>query len=193
MSLETKLTANVYSQVELIKDKYYLDPLCMCHFLAQCSHESGDFKHTTENLNYSEQGLLKTFPKYFNVDTAKLYARNPEKIGNKVYANRMGNGDEKSGDGFKFRGRGYIQLTGKNNYKLFGNFIGQDMIANPEAVANLYSLESAYWFFTVNNLWDIAKEGSTEKVIKKLTLRINGGIFGLQDRIAKFNFFNHYI
>ena len=193
MSLETKLTANVYSQVELIKDKYYLDSLCLAHFLAQCSHESGDFKHTTENLNYSEQGLLKTFRKYFNADTAKLYARNPEKIANKVYANRMGNGDEKSGDGFKFRGRGYIQLTGKDNYKLFGNFIGQDMIANPEAVANLYPLESAYWFFTANKLWDICKQGDTEQVIKKLTLRVNGGIFGLQDRIEKFNFFHHYL
>jgi putative chitinase len=193
MSLETKLTANVFEQVELIKDKYYLDPLCMAHFLAQCSHESGDFKHRTENLNYSEQGLLKTFPKYFNVDTAKIYARNPEKIGSKVYANRMGNGDEKSGEGYKFRGRGYIQLTGKDNYKLFGNFIAQDMIANPEAVANLYPLESAYWFFTINNLWDIAKQGDSEKVIKKLTLQINGGIFGLQDRITKFNFFYHYL
>lgn len=193
MSLETKLTANVFSQVELIKDKYYLDNLCLAHFLAQCSHESGDFKHTTENLNYSEQGLLKIFPKYFNSDTAKLYARNPEKIASKVYANRMGNSDEQSKEGWKFRGRGYLQITGKNNYKLFGNFIGHDLINNPEAVATIYPLESAYWFFNVNKLWDICKEGDSEKTIKKLTLRINGGVNGLQDRITKFNFFNHYL
>lgn len=193
MSLETKLTANVFEQVELIKDKYYLDSLCMAHFLSQCSHESGDFKYTTENLNYSEQGLLRTFPKYFTKDTAKLYARNPEKIASKVYANRMGNSDEKSKEGWIYRGRGYIMLTGKETYKLFGNFIGHDLLENPEAVANLYPLESAYWFFTVNKLWDICKEGSTDNVIKKLTLRINGGVNGLQDRIIKFNFFNHYI
>jgi putative chitinase len=121
--------------------------LRLAHFLAQCAHESGGFKAVTENLNYSADGLLKIFPKYFTNKLNESYARNPEKIASRVYASRMGNGDELSKDGFKFRGRGYIQLTGKDNYTKFTQFIGEDCIANPDLVATKYPLASAAFFF----------------------------------------------
>lgn len=162
-------------------------PLRLAHFLAQCGHESAGFKFKQENLNYSAKGLVGIFKKYFPTDAlAKQYERQPAKIANKVYANRMGNGNEASGDGYKFRGRGYIQLTGKENYTAFGNSIGEDICSNPDKVATEYPLLSAAWFFSKNGLHKIADEGATDAVVTKVTKRVNGGTIGLADRIKHF-------
>jgi len=160
--------------------------LRLAHFLAQCGHESGGFKLVTENLNYSKDGLTKIFPKYFPGNLAESYARQPEKIGSRVYANRMGNGDEASKEGFKFCGRGYIQLTGKENYSKFSKFIGEDCIANPNLVATKYALASAAFFFNSNNLWAICDKGADDATVTAVTKRVNGGTIGLADRIKHF-------
>ena len=162
-------------------------PLRVAHFLAQCGHESGGFRLTKENLNYSAKGLMGIFKKYFPTEAlAKAYERQPAKIANKVYSNRMGNGTEASGDGAKFCGRGYIQLTGKENYTAFGKSIGVDVCANPELVASQYALASAAWFFSKNGLHKIADEGASDAVVTKITKRVNGGTIGLPDRIKHF-------
>ena len=162
-------------------------PLRVAHFLAQCGHESGGFRLTKENLNYSAKGLMGIFKKYFPTESlAKAYERQPAKIANKVYSNRMGNGTEASGDGAKFCGRGYIQLTGKENYTAFGKSIGVDVCANPELVASQYALASAAWFFSKNGLHKIADEGASDAVVTKITKRVNGGTIGLPDRIKHF-------
>lgn len=163
-------------------------PLRLAHFLAQCGHESGGFKAVSENLNYSADGLKKIFGKYFPGDTS-AYARNPEKIASKVYANRMGNGDEASKEGWKFRGRGYIQLTGKSNYEKFTKFIGEDCISNPDLVATKYPLASAAFFFDSNKLWAICDRGSDDAAVTAVTKRVNGGTIGLADRIKHFREF----
>ena len=157
------------------------------HFFGQCAHESGGFKVFSENLNYSAQGLNGIFKKYFpTVASTAGYARKPEKIANKVYANRMGNGPESSGDGWKFRGRGPIQLTGKSNYTLFSQDIGRpDVLTNPDIVATELAFESALWFFRKNNLFAIADKGVTDAVITQITKRVNGGTHGLDDRLKK--------
>lgn len=190
--LSTKVPAPVMLEITSIIEKFNMtSPLRLAHFLAQAAHESGNFKFLKENLNYSSDSLLKVFPKYFkDKATADKYARNPEKIANRVYASRMGNGDEASGDGFKFRGRGYIQLTGKDNYKAFSNFIGEDCVANPDLVSDKYPLVSASWFFDKNNLWTICDKGATDEVVTAVTKRVNGGVHGLSDRISKFKLFN---
>jgi putative chitinase len=161
-------------------------PLRLAHFLAQCGHESGGFRAVQENLNYSADGLVKIFGKYFNATTAAGYARNPEKIASKVYASRMGNGDEASKEGWKFRGRGYIQLTGKSNYTNFTKFIGEDCIANPDLVATKYPLASAAFFFNSNNLWALCDKGADDQAVTGVTKRVNGGTIGLADRIKHF-------
>jgi putative chitinase len=162
-------------------------PLRLAHFLAQCGHESGGFRLTQENLNYSAKGLNGIFKKYFPTEAAAApYNRNPQKIANKVYSNRMGNGTEASGEGAKFCGRGYIQLTGKENYTAFGKSIGVDVCANPELVASQYALASAAWFFSKNGLHKIADEGASDAVVTKITKRVNGGTIGLPDRIKHF-------
>ena len=145
-------------------------------FFAQLDHESG-LKPISENLNYSEEGLLKTFPKYFTKETAKNYARKPEKIANRVYANRMGNGSESSGDGWKYRGRGFIQLTGKENYINAGYVNKPDLLLN-EADAMIV----AVWFWTKNKLNSYADKGD----VKGATRVINGGTNGLKDREEKY-------
>ena len=160
--------------------------LRLAHFLSQCGHESGGFKAVTENLNYSADGLVKIFGKYFNSTTAAGYARNPEKIASKVYASRMGNGNEASKEGFKFRGRGYIQLTGKENYTKFGKFIGEDIASNPDLVATKYPLASAAFFFNSNGLWAICDKGADTATVTAVTKRVNGGVIGLDDRIKHF-------
>jgi putative chitinase len=160
--------------------------LRLAHFLAQCGHESGGFKAVSENLNYSADGLKKIFPKYFPGNLNESYARQPEKIASRVYASRMGNGDEASKEGFKFRGRGYIQLTGKSNYTAFAKFIGEDTIANPDLVATKYPLASAAFFFNSNKLWAICDQGATDAVVTSVTKRVNGGTIGLADRIKHF-------
>ncbi len=169
-------------------------PLRLAHFLAQCGHESGGFRATQENLNYSAKGLMGIFKKYFPTEAiANQYARNPQKIASKVYANRMGNGTEASGEGYKFRGRGYIQLTGKDNYTAFGKSIGEDMTANPDKVASQYALLSAAWFFSKNGLHKMADEGASDVVVTKITKRVNGGTIGLPDRIKHFKEYYHLL
>jgi putative chitinase len=162
-------------------------PLRLAHFLAQCGHESGGFKSISENLNYSVDGLKRIFGKYFPGDLASSYARQPEKIANRVYGNRMDNGDETSGDGYRFRGRGYIQLTGRSNYTKFAKFIGEDTINNPDLVATKYPLASAAFFFDSNKLWSICDKGADEATVIAVTKRVNGGTNGLSDRIKHFN------
>ena len=186
------------SVIQMIPDtaaKFQINtPLRLAHFLAQCGHESGGFRATQENLNYSAKGLNGIFRKYFPTEAAAAsYARNPQKIANKVYASRMGNGNEASGDGFKFRGRGYIQLTGKDNYTAFGKAINENIIANPDKVASTYALLSAAWFFSKNGLHRMADEGATDAVVTKITKRVNGGTIGLADRIKHFKEYYHLL
>lgn len=162
-------------------------PLRLAHFLAQAGHESGGFRAVNENLNYGAKGLRGIFGKYFKDDaTAKAHERKPEKIANVVYANRMGNGNTASGEGWKFRGRGYIQLTGKDNYTAFGKAISEDITSNPDLVATKYALLSAAWFFHKNGLHKIADKGATDDVVTLVTKRVNGGTIGLADRIKHF-------
>ena len=158
------------------------------HFFAECAHESGNFKAFSENLNYGAKGLRGIFGKYFPTDAlARAYERQPAKIANRVYANRMGNGDEASGEGFAYKGRGPLQLTGKNNYRAFGKYIGreQEILDNPDLVATELGFESALWFFDANKLWSICDQGINDAAILQLTKRINGGTHGLEDRKAK--------
>ena len=184
----------VIAQIDSVKEKFEINTaLRLAHFLAQCGHESGNFKLTQENLNYSGKGLLGTFPKYFTTETAILYERKPEKIANVVYANRMGNGDKTSGDGYKFRGRGYIQLTGHDNYAAFGKAIGEDILASPDLVATKYPLASAAWFWNKNKINAIADGGATSEVVAKVTRKVNGGVIGLDDRIKHFYQFHNLL
>ena len=194
-NLSSKINSTVMGELQLATAKFNINtPLRLCHFLSQCSHESGNFVAIRENLNYSIKGLMGVFGKYFTTEAvAKLYERQPQKIANRVYANRMGNGDEASGDGYNYRGRGYIQLTGKDNYKAFATFIGEDVVANPDLVATKYPLTSAGFFFNKNKLWEICDKGETVEVITSLTKRINGGTNGIDDRIAKFRLYQSLI
>jgi putative chitinase len=162
---------------------YKLTPVQTAHFFAQTAHESGNFKAFSENLNYSEDGLLRVFPKYFDAIKARQYSRQPERIANRVYANRMGNGDEASGDGWRYKGRGALQLTGKSNYKDFADWLGKTI--DPNAVADEYAFDSAKYFFDKNKLWGICDKGVDDATILALTKRINGGTHGLDDRKAK--------
>jgi len=162
-------------------------PLRLAHFLAQCGHESGGFRATQENLNYSAKGLMGIFKKYFpNAALAAQYERKPAKIAARVYGGRMGNGNEASGEGYKFRGRGYIQLTGKENYTAFGKSIGEDILSNPDVVSSKYALLSAAWFFSKNGLHKMADSGASDAVVTQITKRVNGGTIGLPDRIKHF-------
>ena len=169
--------------------KYYdMTPERAAHFFGQLAHETADFKYFTENLNYSVSGLNRVFKKYFPNDLAESYARNPEKIGSRVYANRMGNGNEESKEGYMYRGRGAIQLTGKNNYTEFSKYMSDpEILTNPDIVADEYAFESAKFYFENNNLWKITDLGVDDITISKLTKRINGGYNGLEDRVAKTN------
>jgi len=189
-ALKGHIPDSVLTQIPLVVDKFAINtPLRLCHFLAQTGHESGGFKVTKENLNYSAERLQVIFKKYFTEDSAKEYARKPEKIANIVYANRMGNGNQASGDGFRFCGRGYIQLTGKDNYTAFDKFVEDDILANPDLVATKYPLLSAAWFWSKNGLDAIADQGATDEVITKVTKKINGGVIGLEDRKKHFKEF----
>ena len=186
--LKGHIPDSVLAQIPDTAAKFEINtPLRLAHFLAQCGHESGGFKLVQENLNYGAKGLLGIFKKYFPTEEkAKLYERKPEKIANLVYGARMGNGPESSGDGYKFRGRGYIQLTGKVNYTAFGKAINEDITANPDKVATNYPLLSAAWFFHKNGLHKIADGGATDAVVTSVTKRVNGGTIGLPDRIKHF-------
>ena len=164
------------------------NPLRLAHFLAQCGHESGGWKATQENLNYSSKGLMGIFKKYFpTLALAEQYARKPEAIASRVYGGRMGNGAEATKEGFKFRGRGYIQLTGKDNYSAFDKFVPEEILVNPDLVATKYPLMSAAWFFNKNGLWSICDKGADQGTVTVVTKRVNGGTIGLPDRIKHFN------
>jgi putative chitinase len=186
--LKGQIPDPVYDQISDVVDKFKINtPLRLAHFLSQCGHESGDWKFKIENLNYSANALQSVFRKYFPDEaTAAQYARKPEMIANKVYASRMNNGNEASGDGWKFRGRGYIQLTGKQNYIKFNESVKENLLENPDLVADKYPLLSAAWFWSSNNLNKIADEGFSDEVVTKITKRVNGGNHGLEDRISKF-------
>ena len=166
---------------------YKMSPERAAHLFGQTSHETGGFKTFSENLNYRVNGLTSIFKKYFPTEAiASEYALKPEKIANRVYANRMGNGNEASGDGWKYRGRGALQLTGKDNYKAFTDYLKKpEILTNPDLVATLYAFESALFFFDRNNLWSICDKGVNKDTILALTKRINGGTHGLEDRIQK--------
>jgi putative chitinase len=175
---------------------YKFSPVRAAHFFAQTAHETGGFKAFSENLNYSADGLNKIFPKYFKNAgrDAASFARNPEKIANIVYASRMGNGDEASGDGWKFRGRGALQLTGKANYEAFAKYLGNnEVLTNPDSVATKYAFESAMFFFERNKLWAICDKGINDAAILELTKRINGGTHGLEDRKTKTYKYYEYV
>jgi len=183
--------AKVISQVPDCAAKFNINTaLRLAHFLAQCAHESAEFKATEENLNYSADGLRRIFSKYFPNNLADSYARQPEKIASRVYGNRMGNGDETSKEGYKYRGRGYIQLTGKDNYNAFDKAVDEDILSNPDVVSKKYPLLSAAWFWESKSLNQLADEGKSNSVVTKITKRINGGTNGLDDRIRHFN--NYY-
>ena len=178
----------VIAQIPGVMESFGVNtPLRLAHFLAQCGHESGGFRLTQENLNYSAKGLMGIFKKYFPTQAlADAYARKPEKIANKVYGGRMGNGLEATGEGYKFRGRGYIQLTGKQNYTAFDLVVEDDILANPDLVSSKHALSSAAWFWKKNGLNLIADTGSSSEVVTKITKRVNGGTIGLPDRIKHF-------
>lgn len=164
---------------------YKMTPERAAHFFAQTAHETGEYKSFSENLNYSAEVLKKTFGKYFPDNLAESYAKQPEKIANRVYGNRMDNGDENSGDGFKFRGRGALQTTGKGNYLKLSNYLKKpEIMTNPDLVATDYAFESAMFFFESNKLWSICDKGVNDDTILTLTKRINGGTNGLDHRKA---------
>lgn len=168
--------------LELTLPKYGIanSKVRLAHFFSQVLHESGCMRYDMENLNYSAKALRAVFGKYFKTKRqAEGYARQPEKIANKVYANRMGNGAESSGDGWRYRGRGLIQLTGKNNYRTFAKWIGDDrIIDDPDLVASEYAVHSAVFYWDKNNLNRIADKDD----VVRMTKRINGGTNGLAHR-----------
>ena len=171
-----------YEPLKETFDKYQINtPKRQACFIGQCMHESGGFRLLRENLNYSARALMNTWPSRFpNADVAEQYARQPEKIANKVYGGRMGNTED--GDGAKFIGRGLIQLTGKDNYKAFGDAIGEDLVANPQLVEEpRYAALSAGWFWNKRGLNALADVMD----IDTLTKRINGGSIGINDRKVK--------
>lgn len=185
-NLKEHLPESIFSQLDTVCTKFQIDgPKRLSHLLGQCAHETGNWKVFTENLNYSADRLLVIFPKYFkDIKSTEGYARNPQKIANKVYASRMGNGDESSGDGFKFRGRGALQTTGKSNYKALGDSIGIDLLESPDLVATHYPLSSAAFFFLSNKLWTICDTGTDIETITRISKRVNGpAAHGLQERI----------
>ncbi|MBS0236629.1 MAG: glycoside hydrolase family 19 protein [Proteobacteria bacterium] len=184
---------SVLNELDICIEKFSINTdLRIAHFLGQCCYESSQFTRTSENLHYTTQErILAVFPKYFKKASAAEYTRNPEKLGSKVYANRLGNGDEESKDGYKYRGRGYIQLTGKSNYNacsmaLLGN---TKLVDEPDLVSAQYALTSAAYFWTRHKLNETADKGNSAAVLQEITMRVNGGTRGLQKRIKHFN---HY-
>jgi putative chitinase len=188
--LKGQIPDSVINEISENGDKFgIITNLRLAHFLAQCSTESGNFKVLNENLNYSKDGLMKIFGKYFPGNLAESYAYQPEKIASRVYGNRLGNGDEASKEGWKYRGAGLIQLTGKENFRKFGEFLGVDLVSNPELVATKYPLTSAAFFFNSNNLWPICDRGRGEDVVTEVSRRVNGGFNGLDHRKHEFKRF----
>lgn len=169
---------------EILPEYEINTPERVAAFIAQCAHESGYFKFLKENLNYRAESLLKTFPKYFKtLEEAKQYEKNPQKIANKVYANRMGNGDEASGDGFRYLGRGLIQLTGKNNYTFFAGSLEIPIEECSEYLETFEgAVQSACFFWEQNGLNKFADS----RDIVTMSKRINGGTIGMEDRLMKY-------
>jgi len=158
-------------------------PARIASFLAQCAHESGGFLFLQENLNYKAESLVRVWPHYFNASNANEYAHNPEKIANRAYGGRMGNGPEESGDGYRFCGRGLIQLTGRSNYQAFADSIQEDINNLPDYLATFEGcVQSACWFWENNNLNQFADSGD----ITTMTKRINGGTLGIEDRTKRY-------
>jgi putative chitinase len=181
-----------YDALSAILPEYGINtPERVAAFIAQCAHESGGFKFLKENLNYKAESLLKVFPKYFKtLDEARAYEKRPEKIANKIYGGRMGNGDESSGDGFRYCGRGLIQLTGKENYSWFAASLEIPVEEASEYLETFEgAVQSACWFWEENKLNQWADKGD----ILTLTKRINGGTIGLDDRIKHFNHALHVL
>ena len=201
LKLKNVIPDSVLEQIPDTAAKFNINsPLRLAHFLAQCAHESGSFKRVKENLNYSETRMLEIFKSDFDVnhdrilstkekEKAKSLVGHPDKIANFVYANQNGNGSEASGDGYKYAGKGYIMLTGRKNYAEFDKLVEDNIIANPDLVATKYPLMSAAYFFQKNSLWSICDKGATDMVVTSLTKRVNGGTYGLAERIKYFNKF----
>lgn len=186
-TLKGHVPDSVIAQIPETAKKFNItNSLRLAHFLAQASHESGGFKAVNENLNYSADGLKKIFGKYFPGNLSESYARQPEKIANRVYSSRMGNGDEASGDGWKYKGAGFIQLTGKANHQAFDKTVDDDIMENPSLVATKYPLASAAWFFDSNKLWGICDKGADRSVVEAVTKRVNGGLIGIENRWKHF-------
>lgn len=177
--------------IQLLPDYEINTPKRIAAFIAQCAHESGGFKFLRENLNYKAESLVKVFPKYFkDMATAQAYAKQPQKIANRVYANRMGNGDEASGDGWRYCGRGLIQLTGKDNYSWFAASIETPVEQVTEYLETFEgAAQSACWFWETNGLNKEADAGD----IKTMTRKINGGFIGLEDRIKHYEHALHVL
>jgi putative chitinase len=193
-ALQGHVPQSVIDQIPAVAEKFGVNtPLRLAHFLAQTGHESGGFKVVNENLNYGAKGLTSIFKKYFTEESAKEFERKPEKIANIVYANRMGNGPQASGEGWKFRGRGYIQLTGKDNYSAFDKTVDDNIIESPDLIATKYPLLSAAWFWSKNGLNTIADLGATDDAVTKITKRVNGGTIGLEDRIKHFKEYHNLL
>lgn len=194
-NLKTVIPQEVLAQIPETVETFKLNtPLRLAHFLAQCAHESGNWRFKVENLNYSAQSLQSVFRKYFPTEAlAAQHARKPQQIANRVYANRMQNGNEASGDGWRFRGRGYIQLTGKQNYTAFDAVVKDSILENPELVADKYPLLSAAWFWNANKLNALADKGATDADVTAITKRVNGGTHGLEDRLSKFKTYHRLL
>jgi putative chitinase len=184
--LKGHIPDTVIAQIPEVMEKFKIDtPVELAHFLAQCGHESAGFKAVNENLNYGAKGLLGIFKKYFPTEAKALqYERKPEKIANLVYGGRMGNGPEASGEGYKYRGRGYIQLTGKDNYKAFDAVVPENLLESPDLVATKYPLLSAAWFFHKNCLGKCTD--ASDAAVTAVTKCVNGGTIGLPDRLKHF-------
>jgi putative chitinase len=191
----------VLKEIPSVVEKFQINtPLRLAHFISQCMHESDRFNSTMENLNYRDpERIVKIFRK-FDLDKDKVvdpeelklaeqYAAQPEKLANFVYANRMGNGDESSGDGWRHRGFGYLQLTGKNNQQAFFKSIGLDPKTHPSEIALKYPLLSAAWFFATNKLNQIADHGDSRGAVEAVTIKVNGGLHGIAERVIYFNKF----
>lgn len=189
--LKGQVPDSIYKEIPYMAEKFGINTrLRLSHFLAQCAHESSGFKRLDENLNYSAKRMLEIFKKYFpTLASTNGYVMNPQKLGSKVYGGRLGNGPESTGEGYKYRGRGIIQLTGKSNYKAFSDFIGEDCVSNPDLIITKYPLASAAFFFMNKKLIKVCDEGSDVKTITKVTKGVNGGTHGIDERIKQFNKF----
>ncbi|MCK5728350.1 MAG: glycoside hydrolase family 19 protein [Methylococcales bacterium] len=186
--LKTCLPEHVFNQIPACLETFEINtPLRLAHFLSQCDYESANFSVTEENLNYSVIQLKRRFKKYFRNNLAKKYAHQPEKIGARIYAGRIGNGSEATKEGAMYRGRGYIQLRGKSNYSAFNPKVDEDILIHPALVAEKYALFSAAWYWNSCELNTIADEGANKCVVKKVTHKMTGGFSEIIERVQIFN------